>query len=345
MKDSRSFARRLILAAGLAAAVLGTAALGGPAAGADPPPLRPIVATVAPSLGPLGVSVKGTEATVIVTSSVPTAVTYEVKRVGATPPPSHPPRGPLGGVANPLGTVGVATTGDTPPPSAYRDKHEIALKGLTSNTAYDVFVAATTQAGERLTAQTRVSTAKKRVRITLESIDIKDDGDGFLSGDGEPLWFVKPSWDGVVYQPAANGGALCYPNFHGRCEYGSFGEDRVTPRNAKAAPLAIVFAEENFDRFPTTLALDVWAEEDDAVGGAWVIECVTGGCPVGEDTVRFDWRVPQGVESVSQRITLRGDDGSTGFESVLTFRVDLFHDNASYPWHSRNMPSHTWYDF
>jgi hypothetical protein len=346
MPDYRSFARRFIAAAGLAAAVAGGAALGGPAADADT--LRPVnVGTIiTQSISALQVQAGGTNAKISFTTAEPTIVSIDHKVAGATaaPPSQTSGRRPIDSVRAPIGGAAVATTGTVAPVAAYKTQYEIPLTNLKSNTTYDVFVVATTQSGQQFNAQTRFTTLKQRVRFTLESIDIKDDGDGFLSGDGEPLWFVKPIWDGAFYQPAANGGALCFPNTRGRCDFGSYGSGRFTPRNGRGQAMVIVYAEENFDRFPSTLSLRSWAKEDDAVGGAWLVECVTGGCPVGDDAVQHDFRVPQGVESTVQRIALRGDDASTGFESVLTFRIELFHDNTPYPWHSRNMPSHTWYD-
>ena len=344
MSDYCSLARRLIAAVGLAAAVAGAAALGGPVAGADTPRPVNVGTIITQSISALQVQAGGTDAKVSFTTAEPTTVSIDHKVAGATvaPPSQTSGHRPVDSVRAPIGGAGVATIGTVSTAAAYKTQYEIPLTNLKSNTTYDVFVVATTQSGQQFNAQARFTTLKQRVRITLESINIKDDGDWI--GDGEPLWFVKPTWDGVSYQPAANGGALCFPNDYGRCKYGSYGEGVISsPRNSVGAPLTIVFAEENFDRFPSTVALSIYAKEDDAIGGAWLGECITGGCPVGDDTVNYTWRVPQGVPSASERVNLRGDDSSTGFESVLTFHFEMFYDNASYPWHSRNMPSNTWF--
>jgi hypothetical protein len=348
MPDFQSSAKRLVVAAGLAAAVVGVTALGGTAARADPPrPVPVAVGTFTQTISALRVQAGGTEATVSFTTAEPTLVSIDHKRAGttATLPSQLLGTRPLDAVRAPLAGGAVATAGVTAPLTTYKTAHQIPLKNLESNTTYDVSVVATTQSGEQLRAQTQFTTHKQRVRITLESINVRDDGD--LIGDGEPLWFVEHTWSGG--RPGRPGTSpsyprpLCYPNTYGRCEYRDFDEGRITPRSTTGEPLTVVFAEENFDRFPTTVGLRIWAKEDDAIGGAWIIECLSDGCPVGEDTVRHEWNVPQGVESASQRVTLRGDDSSTGFESELTFHFEMFHDDKPYPWHSRNLPSNTWF--
>ena len=76
MTGSCSFVRGVLVAAGLAAAVAGTAALGGPAAGAQP--IEPfIVGTITASISALKVQAFGTRATVTVTSSEPTALAFD----------------------------------------------------------------------------------------------------------------------------------------------------------------------------------------------------------------------------------------------------------------------------
>ncbi len=233
--------------------------------------------------------------------------------------------------------------GGQSPAQGYATTHERKLTGLTSNTTYDVTVTATTQSGQKHTATTSFTTAKKRVRITLESIDITNDGD--LIDNGEPVWFVQPIWDGVTGFGKYDG-ALCYPNDYGECQYGSFGEGRFTPLNSTTGrALQIIFAEEHFDRFPSTVSLKVWAKEDDAIGGASIIECITNpGCPVGDDAALREWRVPQGVEFAEQTITVPAVDASTGFASVLTFHFELVHVQAPYPAPSRrNFPVNTWF--
>ena len=143
--------------------------------------------------------------------------------LGVLAPAAQPPSRPLDGVRAPLGGGGIAPIGDTPPPSAYQTQHEFTLTQLASNTTDDVFVAATTQSGRQLSAQTRFSTLKQRVRITLREIDIREDGDWGWS-NGEPAWLVKAGWPG---------GAVfgCYPNTDigdaDPCQFGSFADGRI----------------------------------------------------------------------------------------------------------------------
>jgi hypothetical protein len=47
-------------------------------------------------------------------------------------------------------------------------------------------------------------------------------------------------------------------------------------------------------------------------------------------------------EFSSTTVTVRGDDDTTAFKSVLTFTFDTFHDHLSYPAPRRNRPSSTW---
>ena len=124
--------------------------------------------------------------------------------------------------------------------------------------------------------------------------------------------------------------------------HGSYGAGRFTPLNQSGRALQIVYAEENFDRFPGTVSLAVWADEDDAIGGASVIERVTGGCPVGDDAAVREWRVSPGVEFAEERMTVPAVDASTGFASVLTFHFELIHVQAPYPSPTRNRPADTW---
>src|SRR5262249_11650518 len=196
----------------------------------------------------------------------------------------------------PEAQIGVPAAAGQSPAEGYTRLHERKLMGLTSNTTYNVTVTAQTQAGQTYTTTTSFTTAKKRVRVTLESIDITDDGDWF--GNGEPLWFVMPIWNGgsgAGQFHGENDGAFCYPNDYGKCKYGSFGEGRFTPLNSNTdRALQFIFAEENFDRFPSSVALQAWAKENDALGGAWLLEGLSGGCPVGDDPALREWRRPPG---------------------------------------------------
>jgi hypothetical protein len=231
--------------------------------------------------------------------------------------------------------------GDVQLHRTYATTHEHKLTGLTSNTAYDVTVTAETRSGQKHTAQTRFTTLNKRIRITLESIDIKDDGDGIFTGNGEPVWGVNLTWTSSA--GASTPQRYCYPI---PCTWGDFSEGRITPRNSAGELPVIIFAEQNFDHFPDTVSLKVDAKEFDTVDYLpHLVDCITsivdGGCVLGEETPTM-WRVPQGVENASKRLVVRGDDTDTGFESLLTFHFEVFHDNTPYPAPKRNVPHSTW---
>ncbi len=257
----------------------------------------------------------GTQATVTFTTSEPTAVTFELKEVTGAPvqPPSQPP-GPLGGVRAPI-TGGVATTGDTPPPASFKTMHQLVLKPLKSNTTYDVFVVATTQSGQRLTGSARFTTLKLRVRVTLEEITIEDDGDGIFRGDGDPRWDLD----------LTSGWRLCYPITCGT--YGNWGEGRIVPRDVAGNRLSWLLHEEAYHGLLDALTMTVRAFEDDP---GRPHACVGEGCD-GNPTIPASatWRRPQGVESASARVRVRGDDGR-GFKSLLTFTFEVFHDATNY---------------
>jgi hypothetical protein len=334
MPNHHPFVRRLGIAAGVAAAIVSTVAFHGTIAGAQPAPavVGGSIAVAAPSISALHVQAGGTAASVSFTTSEPTAIAFDLTGPSAVPAPVSPaPRGPLGDARAPL--TGGATTGELPAADAYQTQHLLPLTQLTSNTTYDLVVAATTQSGQRLSAQTRFTTPAKRLRVTLESIEIEDDGD--LIGKGEPRWIVDLAW---------TGGALtrCYPLPY-PCEPVASRERRLTPRTAAGALLTFVFAEEHFDRFPETVSLAVQAREYDSLSGVGgVVDCIISlGCTVGAEAPRV-WPVPLGVEQAEQRLTARGDDLDGGFKSVLTFRLELFHDATPVPAPGPNLPSSTW---
>jgi len=304
MNVSSAF-RRTILGAALALAALAPAALAGPAQ-----------AAAAPTLSPVQIKPAGTSAAVAFTSAEPVAVTIGYQ---ATAPTASLP------------TVRAWDT--------YTTTHATTLTGLSSDTTYAVTVTARALDGRTATARASFTTLKKRVRITLESIDITDDGDGFLTGDGEPRWEVYTLWDGGNVRG-------CYPLHCG--DDGSIGEGRITPSNSAGETLRFDFAEENFDRFPDALALGVIAQEDD--GGGFVEgvqlprvwDCVAnGGCTAGEDSPTV-WRVPQDEETAYQTLKVAGVENRTGFRSVLNFAVVLFHNDTPYPAPKRNVPFSNW---
>jgi hypothetical protein len=317
-----SHLRHLLLGACLALAALAPAALRGAAQAAAPP-----------ALGPLQITAFGTYATIALTSAEPVAVSIDYKPASAS---AMPDPAPSPSTAPPI-AIG---DGQFHATYTYAARHELKLTGLKTGTAYAVAITARTQDNRTATAQGSFTTLSKRIRVVLESIEIEDDGDGILAGKGEPSWFMYFGWTGRT-----NPLWFCHPL--PSCYNESFGEGRITPRNAEGKPLMLLFAEENFDRFPELLSIAIEAKETDLVDGAVIrpIECLSsifdGGCLVGE-AAPTTWGVPQGVEGASQTLRVRGDDKNSGLESVLTFRVDLFHAGVPAPSPRRNMPSTTW---
>jgi hypothetical protein len=185
------------------------------------------------------------------------------------------------------------------------------------------------------------TTAKARVRIRLEQITITADGDGWLSGVGEPLWVAQVHWAGGTFDG-------CFPNNGAMCQYGSWGEGTIAPRNVAGRTLTWLFAEENFDTFPTEFTLAATVEEDDLIPGASILECVSellsgGGCPFQGHGMMPPWRVPQGVEFASTPVSISANDVHVGFYSTLLFTFELFYDGLSYPVIRRNIPQTTWW--
>jgi hypothetical protein len=319
---------------------------------AEPTP-TPAPTSAPPVISGLSAQAAGTFATVTFTTAEPAYVTINHKPVtapAATQATAQVFDGQFQATTSPTATNRTPAQvfdGQFQATRTYATTHELKLSGLQSNTTYDVTVTAESQAGQKSTAQTRFTTAKKRVFVVLESIDIEEDGDWV--GDGEPVWFVKPYWDGGSFK-GSNDGAYCYPNegSAARCKYGEFGEGRITPRNSRGNAMMFVFAEEHFDRFPSRISLQAWAKEDDLVGGSAFIECIidtinsdNDSCS-GDGSMAVEWTVPQGVESAEQRVTVPGNHPGRGFKSVLTFRFELTHHNAPYN-PVPNHPAETWY--
>jgi hypothetical protein len=304
-----TFFRRLFLATGLALAALVPAALNGPATDAQ---------TAPPVISPLRVLAFGTEATVSFTSSEPVAATITYQ--------------PSAGTGQP--TVQASNT--------YTTAHETTLTGLTSNTQYQVSVAAETRAGQRTNGSANFYTAKQRVRVTLREIDITKDGDAWWS-NGEPSWLVGLGWAGGET-------AGCFPNNGNVCETGSYGEGRFVPRNYLGQPLMWLFAEENFDAMPSVFNISADAEESDldvinyigrtfeCIGRFFTIKYACG--TFGSPNTSTEWRVPVGQEFASTPITVTAND-SDEFLSTMAFTFELFYDQLSYP-AARNTPQSTW---
>ncbi len=262
MTSSSTFAKRFIAAAALAAAVLGATTLRVPTAGADTP--KPPIGTIAPlevlpTISPVRVEAGGMEATISFTTSVPTTASISHRPVSAVAPRQLPAG--VAAVVSPLRTSQITLAAATAPLhqiETLSTSHQFKLTGLTPHTAYDVAVTATTETGQQLSGQTSLKMAPTRYSITVESITITDDGDGYFSGDGEPQWHVMPIWDGKSFANAIEDGSFCFPYVPSngtkpaQCTYGSYSTGTFTPRNHRNEPLMIVFSEENFDHFPST---------------------------------------------------------------------------------------------
>jgi len=337
MTGPNTFIRRTLAGAALALGVLTTAALSGPTAGADPPkpgggrtatptpvggplilPAPPNPVTTAAPATPLTfdrfeiTEVGGTQATLNVRGSTPTIMHYTLRRVD----------GAEDGTASLPGGV-------------YLGEHRVGLPKLQSNTTYEVAVYVINADGQQTTASKRFTTLKQRVRVTLREINITDDGDSWLTGDGEPSWLVGLEWAG-----GKTGG--CYPNNGAFCETGSHGEGRFVPRNYLGQPLMWLFAEENFDSMPTAFTISASGTEYDIIPiGNLVNHIQNGGFASPPDTTPFEWQVPARQEWASSPATLDASRAAAGFRSTMAFTFELFHDNLSYP-AARNAPQSSW---
>jgi hypothetical protein len=347
MTLQRASIRRLIAVAGLAAAMLGGAVLGAADASAGTPPPLAIEMQVSPG---------GTEAKVFVrpTNAELIAVTHSVRRVntgGGTV--VNPPRLPIRDVAAipPL----VATTGGLPTLAQYVKQYEATVKGLQSNTAYEVTVNASTQDGRTASARQTFTTLKQRLSVEVERIVVHETGDGALSGIfGDTN--ADPTWHWTI--EGHSGGPLqdCFPKAAGSCKEGDFGaDDRVSilpsctrgDRDHRSCTYVYVFAQENFvaadntnappgsedfTTMPTQLTIRVDAKEHDvtffgAVDAAISTLFTWGAWLAGSS--QATWQAPQGVENASKQVSVSADDG--GFRSTVHVTFKLFHDNKDYP--------------
>jgi hypothetical protein len=350
MTGYRVLAKRLFFAAGVAGTLLGGAALHVPAAGADSGrPLLPIAAapsgggagtTTAPGSNPSGSTAPlvlsaisfdpgGTEAWVSFTSSQPTSAWVTAKPASVVAPDAPVATHP-GGSGGPPPLV---------PPST---SHRVQLTNLKSNTTYVTTVLAETPDGVSVTQQAQFTTLKERVRITAESVDITQGA--AVYGDNTVMWTFDVKWGPAsgYHPPSANGAtSTCYPSTDsgspqgGICQSASHGDGSLQVRNNYGQPLSWIFAEENFDFMPSTFAFDGTATDTDLLTYP---RNYTPGCPPGPD----NGDVPQGVESATKTITICVNDPSSQLNTTVTFRLDLFYDNASYPARQRNAPTDPW---
>lgn len=334
----RSYVSRLA-AVGFAMAALATAGRGAPIARADTPapPRALVAATIAPTLILREVQPGGTEVRAFALSSAETALTATVKAVVSTTPTNPGPGAASSAAAAPL-TAGLLSVGGAPASLVYDTKHSLRLTGLKPNTTYDLDLAAVTRTGVRLTAHARFTTLKQRVRLTIDTITITDDGDTF--GEGEPTWFWSVGWSGGAIKD-------CFPKSAGHCQEGGFREGVVFPactrgdRDHRTCAYSYVFAEENFQpapnpqpqpgsedftAMPRQFLVSVAAHESDSFlgpldavfdWGAWL-----GG------NAEASWQAPQGEEHARQKLTASANDGN--FRSVIAFTFEVFYDNQSY---------------
>jgi hypothetical protein len=333
MFASQVLKQRFIFAGGVALMTLGAAAAAVPAAHADVhPPVGPVSGVVsvggiaaAPAMNIRSVSPGGTEVRAEVTSTELTTFSYRVTLVPTTTPP-------VGGVVAAFPNGGVLSVDGAPPPAVYDTKHNLYKTGLKPNTTYDLNVSGVTQNGVQVSDHARFTTFRQRLRVTLNKIDISDDGDTF--GSGEPTWFWQVGWStGTVND--------CYPQDDGKCKVGNATEGTVYPYTNAGSTFQMIFADENFQpivdpnpqpgredftTMPQQLVLDASAKEDDSIlggldaffdWGAWL-----SGNP------EATWTVPQGVEHASKSLTVAAEDGN--FRSTMTFTFEVFYDNQVY---------------
>ena len=322
--------RRLILGAALALAALAPAALSGSVSDAQ---------TMPPTISPLQVRAGGTEAIISFTSPEPLAVTLDYKPLTAAAVGPQPTVHVFDGGFQPA-------AGATPAPSiplpgtgggwqwqrTYTTTHELKLTGLVSNTQYQVSVTGETRTGRRISGSTTFTTAKKRVRLILDRIQVADDGDWI--GKGEALWVWSVTWAG-----GETGG--CNPNTTssglessaGVCQPASIGEGLHHPRTESGEKLTKIFAEENFPQgMPKSFTLAAGAEERDLLlpwGRLW--ETLVHIARFHGPTASFEWSVPQDKESASTPAKVGANAAKNELESRMEFRFELFHDNLSYP--------------
>jgi hypothetical protein len=355
MISYRSWTTRFVLAASLAGAMLGSTVLPAPAAGTDPGTVvtHPITAApvtaILPALSDVSVQPSGTQATITFTTASPATASVSVKPADVSEAATlHT----TGAIAGRLPTAMESLTGPTAAPD-YETAHTLHLSNLKSNTAYQATVTAQTKDGTQLSQQVTFSTAKERIRVTVDSIDITDGGQ--LIGDPSPLWLMGVQWGaGYTYRPTVNGQAsTCFPTngdrpvysggsktgdviSEGLCQNGSYGDGTFQPTDTYGKPLSWVFAEENFDAMPTYL--QVSASVDVSTG--WdVIDGLNNLTAPSSVQSSNSWQVQQGVEYASKTLPVTATDGN--FISSVTFKVELFYDNLSYT-PSHNQPTNPW---
>lgn len=309
--------------------------------------ITPIPVTVVPQpVANVSVQASGTGATVTVTSREPTSIAVSAGPFLFTGAQSGAGSGsgssslPSSGAQLPgTGTASLGGSG-----ASFATSHTVKLTGLSSNSTYSANVTGQTQAGENFTQQVVFQTLKERIRVSLETIDIGNNG--AIYGGSDMAWGSVLQFYGGNSQPPGPLGnvLLCYPRSSGVCSTGNFGNGTFSPTNDFGESLDWVFSQENFDIMPTSFGVFSAVEADPGL-----LSRLTGdlanlfaNIPVyGEEP---GWSVPQGVESATgtETVTANDDSTGTGVETTLTFRYYLFYDNASYPAPGPNLPSDPW---
>jgi hypothetical protein len=315
----------------------------------------PTTVAIAPALSTVSVQPGGTDAWVTFTSTVPSTARVEVQQAGlknidpvmvasGTEPAGHHP---IGGVGSPVATSVGAVNASDPVAPVYETTHKLHLTNLKPGTSYHASVSASTQAGDQLSSQVRFDTLQERVRITVDTIDLQHGG--ALFGDNTVWWYLGVSWGGTGYQPVSAQGSVttCFPSNDsgdpmervvGVCQTGSYGDGTFVPLNNRQHHLSWVFAQENFDVMPTTFTVSGAADEQDFFSPGEPNPEYTGrGCLPKATTT-----VPVGMGAQSTTISVCGDDLNTTFQSLVTYRVEVFYDNAVYQAPGRNAPTSPW---
>jgi hypothetical protein len=232
----------------------------------------------------------------------------------------------------------------------YETAHTLNLPDLKSNTTYQATISAQTKDGTQLSQQVQFTTAKERIRVTIDQIDIFSGG-AFI-GDPSPLWLMGVQWASDSDAAFRDQALTCFPTNgafpNGICQYGSYGDGAFQPLNTFGKPLSGVFAEENFDSMPTRFRFAASADISSGIlngvlGIAWDVFTLS------EATFNFpqnsagSWDVPRGVETSTTSALADANTGDgLGFYSGVTYRAELFFDNSDYPAPQRNRPSNPW---
>jgi hypothetical protein len=387
MFDKTFFTRRSNLTFGLAGVALAVAAFQAPSAGANPAQSGPLAtvtpsaggaargsgatasntevvslfpvqggpSTQAPTLSPISVQVGGTEATLSFTSSEPVAATVSLQPSSSASGASqilNP--GPTGSTSGPISDNRPPVTGGRAgidiPPANFEASHQIPLRNLTSNTAYEATISGRTRGGTPVTGHVQFHTAKLRVAITLQTIDIIHDGATY--GDNTVQWSFGVTWGG--YPHASSGQtSFCFPqsgydhpNVGVPCQDGSYPKGTFHPLRPDNKLLTWVFAEENFDRFPTTFTVSGVNSDDDVFTGlpgdsltSLLGASFTDGCSDAPD--ESTWTLPVGLEQAQRFLFTCALDPDSPLISKLFFSATLFFDDNNYP-AVHNMPTDPW---